>query len=313
MRLKLKKYLLAAASGLLLMPLQGCFTGVESTKQIKLSKEDVRLSDISVEDRLLLPLRPEPAGEWKRGKRFYVTDDKAALNFDAKGLPADPLDLHLGGKEISFVDTEKTVGADGRESLGMIFDYNGTQLKIRFNSSDNSREPTSTELPMLVDRDLVDRAGKILSGREMWTRTRLRYDLQDSPAEGLKFEKVRIDSVGPGNMIFPLKVYFTDSSGRAAYVLMNYGSKGTESRSFGSQFALADPRKAHPDTDDEVWDLIRRGDIRTGMTKEECRLSLGRPESSDEQPGWGRMYEVWQYPGSVWLYFEDGILSRYRK
>ena len=71
------------------------------------------------------------------------------------------------------------------------------------------------------------------------------------------------------------------------------------------------PRKKHPDWPEEIWDLIKKGKIRLGMTKEQVRLSWGQPNDINRSVGpWG-IHEQWVY-GSQYLYFENGILTSWQ-
>lgn len=56
-----------------------------------------------------------------------------------------------------------------------------------------------------------------------------------------------------------------------------------------------------------------RGQVAEGMTKEECTLSLGAPQSVDRVPTHGGLLERWVYDNGVYLVFADGILERFRQ
>lgn len=308
-------YRLLPAMAMVIVGLQSCFTGVESTKPIQLTKEYKKLSELSAEDKMLSNVTPLPYSQWPVGKLFYATDDRAALNFDPQGLPIDPTALRLGGTTLMFAGTEAVTAPDGSRKQSLLFRSGDRTLRYipTRSSRGNNSEVTSSEIPMLIDLEMVAHADSILRDKNLWTRTRIWYSPDGNQTQGLKFEPVSVDSVVPGDIAFPLRIYFTDSAGKRAYMRMNFGASGTESRSFGSMFCLENPRLRFPAIDPEVWDLIRSGNVRAGMTKDECRLSMGQPESSDQQADYGKVLEIWKYPGSVLLYFEDGILVRYRK
>lgn len=85
----------AAAS---LMPLAGCFTGIESTPRI--TADDVRKERVTVtpEQEYLAGVEPEPFGSWQPGKQFYVTDDKISLALNPTATPTGP----LGGSVLHY-------------------------------------------------------------------------------------------------------------------------------------------------------------------------------------------------------------------
>ena len=47
--------------------------------------------------------------------------------------------------------------------------------------------------------------------------------------------------------------------------------------------------------DDAVWEMICAGKVREGMTKEECRLSLGNPDDVDSGHDWNSTLDIWRY------------------
>ena len=49
------------------------------------------------------------------------------------------------------------------------------------------------------------------------------------------------------------------------------------------------------------------------MTRDECRLALGTPDSIDRATTVGNThFERWSYENGVYLLFEDGYLSKFR-
>jgi hypothetical protein len=71
------------------------------------------------------------------------------------------------------------------------------------------------------------------------------------------------------------------------------------------------PRKEHPDWSDEVWNLLKKREIRLGMTTEQVKLSWGQPSDVNRSVGsWG-VHEQWIY-SSHYLYFENNILSSWQ-
>ena len=61
---------------------------------------------------------------------------------------------------------------------------------------------------------------------------------------------------------------------------------------FADVFGIGDMRAKYPDTTEETWDLISHGEVRKGMTTDECRLSLGYPIRVHKVTGG---YETWYY------------------
>lgn len=61
---------------------------------------------------------------------------------------------------------------------------------------------------------------------------------------------------------------------------------------FADIFGIGNLRAKYPDTTEETWDLISHGEVRKGMTTDECRLSLGDPIRVHKVTGG---YETWYY------------------
>lgn len=68
-------------------------------------------------------------------------------------------------------------------------------------------------------------------------------------------------------------------------------------------------RKQYPHTTDENWKLISQGEVREGMTTDECRLALGNPIQIEFKQD--TRFETWLYARKM-LEFESGRLLRYK-
>lgn len=73
--------------------------------------------------------------------------------------------------------------------------------------------------------------------------------------------------------------------------------------------AFGDIRKEYPHTTDENWKLISQGEVREGMTTDECRLALGSPIQVEFKQD--NRFETWLYARKM-LEFESGRLLRYK-
>lgn len=287
-----------------------CFTGIEGTKTVTLSKSDKSLIERDAEEKVMEKVVSEKLGKWLPGKKFLVTDSKIA--YVLEGSPSSPLDF---GTILTYKESEKKITPSGEENTSIVFDSGGNKLKYQVRKPLGNALETflSSQLPMLLDLDMVKEAGSVLVGNEYWIKTDLWYDEKDAYKKGRKFSKVKITSVAPGNESFPLKVTFSDEDSQTAYILMNFGNSGNESRSFSHLFSLKDIRNGYPNISDEVWELIRQSKVAAGMTKEECKLALGNPSDVNQGHDYSRTLEIWQYPDGSYLQFADGILVNFRK
>lgn len=315
-RVSASKYLFMA----LLFSLPGtvmtsCNTGIESTKKIELSKEEKKSLKATPEELYMSSIKAESLKDWKQGKRFIASDDKTALIFDSSGLPADLSSVSMAGRLLEFRRLESSLGFDGKEEAVIVFSDGERDLRYKTGKDPKTAMESilSSDIPLTIDVDMINAIADHLSGKEFWIKTPLWYDSAGSKIDGRKFVKVRIEEVVPGNMVFPVKIKFTDDQGATAYLFMNYGNKGIESRNFPSLFSLSDIRLNYHAITDENWELIRNGKIRAGMTKLECKLSLGNPTEVNSGHDWNSTIDIWQYTDGVFLRFQDGLLVDFRR
>ena len=314
MVLKPQKNMLKISSGaiflLMALMLTSCFTGIEGTKKITLSKTDLTRLEPEPEEKVLENVVSEKLGVWRTGKKFFITDDK--IMYVVQGNSPTP---PAYGTILTFEGTERKVTPSGVENTYIVFETEGAELKYQIRKPlEEARENfISVQLPMLIDMDMVDKASTTLSGNSYWIKTGLWYDESEAYKSGKKFSKIKVSSVEPGNTTFPLRVNFTDENGEEAHVLINFGNSGNESRSFAHLFSLKDIRQRYPGITDEIWALIQQSQVRNGMTKEECKLALGNPSDVNQGHDYSRTLEMWQYPDGAYLQFADGILVNFRR
>lgn len=304
----IRRVCMAFATVAVAIILSSCFTGIEGTKKITLSKEDLKLAEVSEEELLLAGVVGVPASEWKAGKRFIVADAKASLLIEGRNPEAESHGLSKGDTLI-YIKSRTPVGPDGRTRESVVFGLNDALFEFTSGKVGRSGVIMSDALPGLIDADMIDQSARILNGREMWTLSRIWEDAESGRIDGLKYAKVKVVETLPGDMVFPLKVRFVDDSGREGNMLLNFGNSGKESHSFANMFLLSDPRKKYPSISDTAWDNICRGRAEIGMTKDEVRLAKGNPSDVNTGHDYSKVLLLWTYPDGNVYYFEDGILT----
>lgn len=294
-----------------------CSTGIESTKKIKMTREDRRLSVESAEEILASSIRPQTVREWYPGKAFIVADNKVSMIYDVSTLIDDALaaDSLTGSVvRLSRIFDASTPGG-GRVS---VVELKNDSVCLQYNTGRNVATDSllsASDMPFLLDVDVAVLADSLLRGRTLWSKSRLWYDTKGDRLDGEKFCPVTITSVVPGNVYFPLRVCFTTSDGRKASMYMNISSRkesGNDNRTFPSLFLLEDPRSGYPSITDENWDLICKGRVTFGMTKQECRLALGNPVDVISGHDWDSLLDAWRYSDGSYLQFQDGLLINFR-
>lgn len=296
----------------------GCSTGIESTRAIKMSRNDRRDTQPSDEERFASAMHSDRLSAWTAGKSFLISDSKAALVLEVPpGVSPDPERSGLAGKTLRFERvTSRTTPGGGQVA---VVEFSGEDGTYRYKTSKSVQEASETlsglDIPMLIDLDMVARADSLLRGRRLWTRTGLWYDTEGNTFNGRKFVPVTVEGVRAGNMVFPLRVDIADTDGRKAYLYMNVRAGtgiGAESRTFPSLFSLTDPKLQYPAITPEMWSLIQTGRVAAGMTKLECKLSLGNPDEVNAGHDWSNTIDVWTYKDGTFLRFEDGLLVSFR-
>lgn len=290
----------------------GCSTGIENTKTIKMSRAEQRIAQDTPEEKVMKDFRASTVDEWEVGKLFLVSDNRASLVFEASDINA--YERKLEGDTLIFKGLSSKSTPVGTQELMLIF-TDGTR-EYRYATSKTpevaTKSLTSMDVPMLIDLDLVKKTADALVGKLVWTRTLIWYDDNGNKIRGRQFVPVTIEDVKPGNMVFPLKVYIKDDTGKEALLFMNIRNSGIESRSFQSLFYVSDPKLKYSSILPEIWEFIRDGKVKVGMTKEECKLALGNPSDVNAGHDWNSTIEFWQYPDGKFLRFEDGLLIDYR-
>lgn len=304
---------------LLCVLMMACGTGIEVTEHV--TDKDVRrvmeqspghLTTVTLEAyRDSLPA-------WKTGKRFWVADDDVRKML-AVSSAYDSDTLHLAGHILLYQSWSKS---------GVYVDeYDGRRLYLTLKDSLDGKNYTYVvgkaveasrsgfTFPMLIDLDMVDHVAQQIVDKDLYINTPIWYDCQSGQMlDGRHYIKVHIDSVLPGNAVLPLRVHFTTADTREkAMVWMSDKSSTMHGRDFDALFAASDPHLAYPTISDETWERITRAQVVEGMTKDECRLSIGSPKSIRENPDQGGLREYWYYDGGSYLYFVDGLLSQFRR
>ena len=295
--------------------LSACGTGIEVTEHVT-DKDVQRVLDKGSDQNPVVTIETyqDSLPAWKKGKRFWVADDKLTQML-AVAEAYDKDTLHLAGHILSYAGYWISGPFEGRR-IYVEFDdlQTGLRLVYRYGKAAETHH-AGFSLPMLIDLDMVDHVARQLVGKDYFIRTPIWYDRStEQMIDGRHFIKVHIDSVLPGNAVLPLRVLFTTADTREqAMVWISDNVSTMHGRNFDALFTASDPRLSYPSVTDANWSLITRGQVAEGMTKEECRLALGSPIRINERPDQAGMREYWYYDGGAYLYFVDGLLSQFRK
>ena len=303
-------------ASLFCMLLYGCFTGVENTPKIGTSEvKHQHAAAVTAEQKYLADIAPEPFVNWQNGKEFLVSDPKIGMIFTS----GSPIVTFETGDIIRFQNAVEVNSPVGKATdLYFISEYASQPMIYRLNASiKDLQERTEVEIPFTVEMDLPNQVNRRLLGNTYYVVTPRWFDLNGNMITRIKYIPVKIIEVEPGTHDFPVKVVFTplfDGFGadEKFAMFMSVGNMPRSSRNFDTLFALNNPRGKYGNITDETWNLIIKGRLKPGMTREEARLAIGAPIDVDRVHDYSSVYERWEYDGGVYLIFRDDILERFR-
>lgn len=309
------KLLLTCVAVVSVWLLSGCFTGIESTPKITADDSGKEIVKPTAEELFMDDVAAEPFDRWTVGKTFVVTDSKISIAFGASAsghIPEPGERLYYdGSREVVSVTNRRVVELMFVDSLKWKYVYR-TNAEVEA----LARRPR-VEVPFTIECSVVDAVSAKLKGRTMYVRTSVWYDTEGNLIYGRKFVPVTIVDVLPGNSVFPVTLVFTDDTARDKerryHIYMSVGQGRTSPRTLAALFYFENPRSKYPEITDENWARIVDGRIAAGMTRQECRLSLGAPREVDRRPGYDHVREVWSYDDGAYLIFIDGVLQDFRK
>ena len=304
--LTLAAMMLAATAGL-----TSCFTGIESTP--KITQSDVKRENIrtSLEQTFLSDIHGQPFGSWQPGKRFIATDNRLATM--SVTTPAQIGDI--SGRNLRYEGWRGGVSVTGDSVTDVtLLTPEGHRLTYRLSASPSVLwQRTDVDIPFTIEGSVVDSVAARIGRQTYYVITSLWYDRDDQSITGKKFVKATVDSVMPGNTVYPIKLIMRLEDDRLFNLFMSVGSSHKNPRGFGSLFSLTDPRLNYPSISDETWQNIINARVARGMSRDECKLALGAPNRIDRGTDNSYLYERWYYDSGIYLTFQDGILTSFRR
>lgn len=301
-------------SAIILSSCCACSTGIESTKKIRMNKEDLRMMTKSPEQKFAESIQGIPLSQWSKGKKFAAMSDRTLYIFEPSGYDAAYQESILG-HELSFIGLDSHINPDLQEECVILFGDGEKTYRFKTGKPTETalKEIESSKLPLIADLDLISQWKDKLTGLSLWTKSNLWYDASGDRMAGLKFAEVKILDAIPASGDFPIKIKISGPNSEVGYLQMNYTSDTHDSRNFAAIFFLSDPKNRYPNISEENWRLIQRGKVGEGMTKEECKLSIGNPDEVQSGHNRAQTLDIWQYSDGTYLMFADGLLTNFRQ
>ncbi len=202
--------------------------------------------------------------------------------------------------------------------INLEFSNNGKSFTYSTNKSleqfaDSTYNPLIGGLYRL--QELID-AKEILIGEKLYILTDLYKSLDGKlSSTNKKFVEVEIKELKTDSIEHPVEVVFTDENGDLYSISTRFSNTlQAESKSnFSYIFSRINPREKYKDIKSDVWEVIKNGQLKEGMTKNDVVLSIGRPNNIDKNATYTGWRELWQYDNGTVITFHDGRVIAFRK
>lgn len=295
--------------------LTSCYTATESTPRIKAEAEELH---VPTQEEIVMERNFIDKGchTWEIGKRFISVDERLSPMLRPVNSGKVLYDSGLSGKVFAYQGYQEDNVYGNKVVVYLMFECEGDNFL--YNTGKSLAELQEMNyiplIPSLVEEDIITRARELFVGKSLYILTDYWYDLDGEPIEGRHMMPVEVVGVEPGTEVLPLAIQFTDDRGvRAQVYISTKSSQHTQLLSFDRLFSFDNPRDKYNHITDEVWSAITEGRLLTGMTKQECRLSVGLPSEVNKIPTYSGVKEQWMYNNGAYLFFTDGLLEEFRQ
>lgn len=109
--------------------------------------------------------------------------------------------------------------------------------------------------------------------------------------------------------LYELELWFQLDNGKLFLFKTIYFLKQNIIDFLKEYFIVGDYRKKYPKV--QRWNLIRDAKICIGMTKEECKLSMGSPNDTNRTVLQSGTYEQWVYD-NIYVYFKGNRITSFQ-
>ncbi|MEI8273408.1 MAG: hypothetical protein WCG08_12365 [Paludibacter sp.] len=248
---------------------------------------------------------------WHQGMKFMFNSENY---YDNKITP--PINIETYKNKVFTIDSIVSkivvrIGIGEFKDRIIYFNCDGRKFEYSFYDNRNKEFPYIDNFIYLDD---IDIARKLLIGKQLYILSK--EWTNDDSNKARKWVPVSITAIGVGSdENQPVKIVF-EYNKKEYYVEISLSKTNTDKDgvfsddySFSKLFTFTNPKLKYPKIPTDIWSLICNEKVRIGMTKQQCRLSWGEPESINKSSGsWG-VHEQWVYGSNSYLYFQNGVLS----
>ncbi len=202
--------------------------------------------------------------------------------------------------------------------INLEFSNNGKKFSYNTNKSleqfaDSTYNPLIGGLYRLQE---LEDAKEILTGQKFYILTNLYKPLDGKlSSTKKKFVEVEIKELKTDSIEHPVEVIFADDKGELYAISTRFSNtlQAESKNAFSDIFSKVDPRERYKDIKNDVWEVIKNGQLKEGMTKNDVVLSIGRPNNIDKNATYTGWRELWQYDNGTVITFHDGRIIAFRK
>ncbi|MBN9299915.1 MAG: hypothetical protein J0I41_23135 [Filimonas sp.] len=267
---------------------------------------------------------------WQKGTRLLIAYDEIIKNAATLLLDynAEPQAAFGGYKNavpaLTFRERVLTLQAIDTvdNKIVLVFDCAGKRYK--FLSNKNKLENVTLSSlrnatlfgPMDNMQGLVGKT--VYTTGSYWLTLKDRGKISTVPAVSYKYYPVTITHVEQ-DKFHQYYVYFKPVNTEAEYFyIVGYETLINDStreevcnNRFDTKFSLCDPRNRYKNITEKMWRKIQSMEIAEGMTEEEVRLIINKPDEESELMEKGKKYTCWSYRNEVLgkvyrIFFEKG-------
>lgn len=276
-------------------------------------KEEV----ISLEQSYMANFKEEPLKDWESGKMFIcVTEEFPSLLEENLQNISNPENSGIKGEIFKYKGLKEEQTWSGVQTF-LLYEYANQEYKYKVSKplSDILNSEFKPLLPELVSLDYIQKADSLLKGKELYIKTPNWYNKDGVETKGQKYVPITIVEVSAGNKIFPLSIKFKTMGGDeySVYTTMYKPLTTSQYSTFDKIFTFTNPKNKYPQIKDEIWQYITQSKVALGMTKDECKISIGLPNKVNQLPEYSGLRERWYYNTGTYLEFKDGLLVNFRQ
>jgi hypothetical protein len=279
-----------------------------------LSTVQARNAEPQTVESLLRGVALPPMTQWQQGRPFVMLNERLPLMLQ----PEQPVAIDTTDYRGTLWTFDRIVAEEnwlGQASVYLRFVApDGRPFRYDAGLSPEVLNDTCyvPHLEGLCDYILLGTVDSLLRARTLYILTRderiTLHGADDRPVE--QYRTVCIDSVTVGTDSAPLRVWFSQGE-RCASVdtALPESREARMTTPMHKIFSFTDPRDRYPNITDDAWDAICRGELRRGMSQEEVRLALGRPERFERNVTRRGLWERWFYRSGRTVEFWDGVIN----